>query len=164
MLSDKYFDPGHIKRIDFMRYLEGRTVDINVAIYGSANNRFKNYQGSPPPHQKDEAMFPYKYHFNAENHSIHNYVTEKFVDAMLAECLIFYWGCPNLEEIMGEECRGCFIRLGLEDFTKDLKVIEEAIRNQEYEKRLPAIRRAKHKILNELQVFPAIKKVIESLK
>jgi hypothetical protein len=43
--SSKYFDEGHIKRIDLLKYLETKT-DILIDIYNQDNNHnFKNYKG-----------------------------------------------------------------------------------------------------------------------
>ena len=34
-----------------------------------------------------------------ENNIEHNYVTEKFWEPILSECLVFYYGCPNLTNV-----------------------------------------------------------------
>ena len=45
----------------------------------------------------------YKYVFSCENNSEKNYATEKIWEPILFECLCFYWGCPNLEELGYDE-------------------------------------------------------------
>jgi hypothetical protein len=157
VLSDKYKDPGHIKRVDFVKFLENKGMDVHV--YGGNKFEWKNYKGSPPYHEKDKAMFPYKYVFNAENHEIRNYYTEKLIDGILAECLVFYWGCPNIRDFIDERA---FVKLDLADFEKDFATIKKAIEENWWEQRLPYIKEMKRHILNNLQFFPRIERILSS--
>ena len=159
VLSSKYKDPGHIKRIDFIKFLEKK--GFNVDVYGSNNFNWNNYKGSLPYHKKDNAMFPYKYVFNAENNEIRNYFTEKLIDGILAECLVFYWGCPNIHDYFDERA---LVKLELVDFEKDFEIITKAINENWWEKRLPYIQEAKKKILEEMQFFPRIEKILSNIK
>jgi Glycosyltransferase family 10 (fucosyltransferase) C-term len=154
VLSDKYNNPGHIRRVDFVKFLEKK---MDVHVYGSNKFEWKNYRGSLPPREKDNAMFPYKYVFNAENHEIRNYYTEKFIDGILAECLIFYWGCPNIRDFFDERA---FVKLELINFEQDYQLITRAIEENWWEQRLPYIRAAKNSILNEKQFFPRLESII----
>jgi hypothetical protein len=156
VLSDKYHDTGHIKRIDFIKFLEKKELLIDV--YGNNKWDYKSFKGPLPPHQKDNAMLPYKYSFNVENHSIKNYCTEKILDGILSECLMFYSGCFNLREILPEES---FVYLELVDFEKDYNTVKKAIEENWWEKRLPAIREAKKIILDELNFFPRLERFIK---
>jgi len=155
VLSDKYNDPGHVKRIDFVQFLQRKGMDVHV--FGGNKYDWKNYKGSPPHHKKDDAMFPYKYVFNAENHEIRNYYSEKLIDGILAECLVFYWGCPNIRDFFDERA---LVKLELVNFDADFETIKTAIAENWWEKRLPFIRQAKAKILNELQFFPRLEKIL----
>ena len=156
VLSDKYSDPGHIRRIDFMKFVEGKG-DINLDIYGGDKFLWKNYKGSLPYHQKDKALFPYKYTFNCENFSIKNYYTEKIIDAILSECLIFYSGCYNAREFIDDKA---FVYLELSNFEQDYQTIKRAIAEDWWSQRIEYIREAKKKILNELQFFPRLQKLL----
>lgn len=156
IVSEKYNDPGHIKRIDFLKYLE--KVNLEFDLYGAGNKwKFSNYKKALPDHCKDEGILPYKYTFNAENFSINDYYTEKIIDGILGECLVFYWGCPNLDKYIDSRA---YVRLSLSNFENDMRLIETAIREDWHSQRLPFIKAAKHKILNELQFFPRIEKLI----
>jgi hypothetical protein len=93
VLSAKYHDPGHIKRVDFVHFLEKKGLPVHV--FGDNKWEYKDYKGSLPYHCKENALFPYKYTFNVENHSDKNVFTEKIVDGLLSECLTFYNGCFN---------------------------------------------------------------------
>lgn len=155
ILSDKYNDPGHIKRIDFVKYLESKGLDVHV--YGGNRFKWKNYKGALPSHQKDDGLFPYKYTINVENHETRGYFSEKLVDGILAECLVFYNGCINIKDYFDERA---LVKLDLIDFESDFRKIASAIENNLWEERLPYIRVAKEKILNEYQFFPRIEKLI----
>jgi hypothetical protein len=158
VLSDKYQDEGHIKRIDFCKYMESKG-SLGVHVFGGNRFNWKEYKGSPPYHQKDEAMIPYKYVFNCENQFVKGYYTEKLVDAILSECLVFYHGCPDIKTYIDERA---FVWLELADFETDMKKIQDAISSNLWENRLPFIREAKHKILTERQFFPRIHSIINT--
>jgi len=150
VLSNKYNDPGHIKRINFVKFIE-HTIDIDV--YGGNKFNYKNYHGSLPYHHKDAALFKYKYHFNAENHAIPNNFTEKIVDAIMGECLCFYWGCPNISDYIDPRA---YIVLDLDDIAGSMEVVKNAIDNDEWEQRIDIIRREKKKILYHMNFFTRI--------
>lgn len=155
ILTSKKIDRGHRKRIDFIRKVEARGIAIDV--YGKCRKLgFKNYQRELPSYQKEDGIFDYKYTIACENTCERNYFTEKIIDCILGEALCFYWGCPNLEEFFP----GAFVRLDLEDMESDIDLMLACIRRGEWEKRLPYIRRAKLKILTELQFFPRIERII----
>jgi hypothetical protein len=157
VLSTKYSDPGHIKRIDFVKFME--TKDFEIHTFG-ADNKYKNYKGTLPYHCKDDAMFPYKYSFNCENNNIENYFTEKLIDGILAGCLVFYSGHPSVKNYIDERA---FVYLELEDFEKDFETIQLAIKEDWWSERLPYIKSMRDKILDELQFFPRLEKIITSL-
>jgi hypothetical protein len=156
VISDKYSESGHMKRVDFIKFLE--TKDIKIDVYGGNRFNWKNYKGSLPYHKKDDALIPYKYTFNCENNEIYNYCTEKLYDGILTECLVFYSGCPNVKDILDEKA---YVYLHLSNFEKDYEIIKRAIEENWWEQRLPYIKEAKNKILNELQFFPRLKQIIK---
>jgi hypothetical protein len=155
VLSQKYKDEGHIKRIDFIKFMEKKNLPVHV--FGSNKWAYKNYKGSLPPEEKDKAMFPYKYVFNCENNSIKNYYTEKLIDGILAECLVFYSGCYNVRDYIDERA---FVYLELKNFEEDYNKVKEAINNNLWEERIEIIRKEKFRILNHLQFFPRIERII----
>lgn len=153
-VSDKNFDEGHIKRLEFLKYIEDKSREID--IYGKGSTDYKNGKG--PLEHKDEGLFPYKYTLCVENNSEHNYITEKLYDGILAECLCFYWGCPNVEDYIDSKA---FIRLNLDNFEEAYEVITKAIENNEWESRIEHIRSVKLKILNEMSIMPCIERFIK---
>jgi len=155
ILSSKYNDEGHRKRVDFIKYIENK---LPVHVYGEDAFHYRNYKGSLPYHEKENGLFPYKYTFNAENHSIPNYCTEKIIDAILSECVCFYWGCPNLETILHPEC---FIRLSLTNVDEDANRILKAIEQDEWSQRIDIIRQEKRRILTDLQFTVQLEKLFK---
>jgi GR25 family glycosyltransferase involved in LPS biosynthesis len=156
--SSKYFDPGHIKRIDFLKYMESRGHGIKIDIYGSDNtHNFSNYKGSLSNEDKINGIFPYKYYFMAENNSEYNYITEKIWEPLICECLCFYWGAPNLDTYINPLA---FIRLDLDNFEESYNIIKNAIDNDLYSQRVDIIRQEKYKILNYYNFFPTVERII----
>jgi GR25 family glycosyltransferase involved in LPS biosynthesis/glycosyltransferase involved in cell wall biosynthesis len=155
-VSAKYFDPGHVRRLDFLRFLDDRSIELD--IYGSPENGFRRGRGQTPPHDKSPALLRYRYYFDAENNSVPNYFTEKIVDCLLAETLCFYWGCPNLDSFFDPRA---FIRLELDDFEADFARIRQAIADNEWSARLPFIRAEKQRILDDYSFFPTLARAID---
>jgi len=155
--TSKYFDVGHIKRIDFMKYIEFKADPVvQLHIYGRDNHhQFKSYHGTVK--EKEDGIVKYRYHFMCENNSEHNYVTEKLWDAILAESLIFYWGCPNLSDYINPLA---FVKLDMDDFDKSFQIIKEAIQDNLWEKRIDIIREEKQKVLNYYSFFPKLERIL----
>ena len=156
IVSEKYKDPGQMKRIDFIKFLEEK---MEIHVYGNNKWNYKNYKKELPYHKKDEGLLPYKYTFNAENYNENYYVTEKLIDGILSECLVFYYGCENVKEIIDEKA---FIKLNLSNFENDYNIIEKAISEDWYNQRLPFIKKEKERILDKLQFFPRLEKIINN--
>lgn len=153
--SSEYRLDGHIKRIEFLKFIDDK---LNYHLYGKSNNfNLKNYIGSLPYLHKDDGILPYKYTIACENNLRNGYFTEKIVDAILGECLCFYWGCPNLDEFIDSRA---FIKIDVDNKEEALNIILNSIKQNEWENRINIIRNEKIKILNELQLMPTIEKII----
>jgi hypothetical protein len=148
VLSEKYTDPGHIARIDFVRRAQHL---IKFDVFGSNAFDWLRYKGSPPLHQKDEALFPYRYHFNVENHSLPGYYTEKLIDGILSECLVFYSGPPNIQELIDPDA---YVLLDLNDFEWSIATIKKALEEDWWSQRISKIRKAKKRILEVTGMMP----------
>lgn len=157
VVSKQYNMEGHKLRIDFIKYFQSHS-SIQMDIFGFDNyHNLKNYRGSLPYKNKDNGIHPYKYHFAAENSAIDNYITEKLYDAILGECLLFYWGSPTVIEHIDSRA---FIMLNLHDHATATKVIEDAINNNEWNVRLPFIKREKERIMYHLNFWARIPALI----
>jgi len=160
--SDLQFYPGHKLRLNFVKYLDTLSGEgIIPHIYGRKNYQtspldlLKNYKGGLK--NKDAGLFPYHYHFMAENSQEVGYFSEKLIDPILTETLCLYWGAPNAKSYINEKA---FIELDITRPTLALKIVKEAMKNNEREKRLKYIKQAKKKILTELSIMPIIDKII----
>lgn len=158
--SSKYVDPGHKKRVDFIKYIEEKSDPIvQIDVWGFDNKLgFKNYRGSCPSDNKDIGIVPYKYYLIAENNIEHNYISEKFWEPILAECLVFYYGCPNVTDYIDSKA---FVSIDLtKNFDEVFEIISNAIKNNLWEERLPYIKEAKQKILDYYNFCPTVERII----
>jgi GR25 family glycosyltransferase involved in LPS biosynthesis len=150
--SEKKFDEGHLLRNSFIQFADQENVIIDV--WGKANyHAFQNYKGPVPDENKYNVYANYKYCLAVENNNERNYATEKIWESILCETLCFYWGCPNLEEYIDPMA---FVRLPLEDPSKALKLIQQAITEDWWTQRIGIIKQMKEKILNQLGFFPLV--------
>jgi hypothetical protein len=155
IVSSKYTDPGHKFRIDFLKYLEEKK-NFSIDIYGVDNfHKFKNYV--KPLNDKKDGLFPYKYTLVVENTKKENYLTEKLIDAILSETLPIYWGCPNVFDFFSEKS---IIYLESNDFEKCYQIINNAIKNDEWSKRIDFIRQDKMRILKMYSFAPRTESLI----
>ena len=137
----------HHARYRFTQQLKARMPGLDV--FG---------QGVRPIDDKADALDPYKLHLAIENHVCRHHWTEKLSDPFLGYCLPLYFGCPNATDYFPAES---FIPIDIHDFDGAYERIERAIKDHEYEKRLPAIREARRLILNEYGLFPLVARLIE---
>lgn len=137
----------HHRRVQFVEELQKHLPELE---------RFG--KGVQAMDDKAEALDPFRYHIAIENHICDHWWTEKLSDAFLGLTLPFYCGAPNATDYFPAES---FIPINIRDFEGSLKTIREAIRNNEYEKRLPAIREARRQVLEKYNTFAVLAKLIE---
>jgi len=106
---------------------------------------------------KNEALDSYRYHVAIENHVCQHHWTEKLADSFLGLCLPFYHGAPNAAEYFPAES---FIPINIHNFAESFARIQQAIRDNEYERRLPAIREARRLVLERHGTFPQLARLI----
>lgn len=138
----------HQARYNFTQSL--RKLIPEMEVYG---------HGVRPITDKAEALDPYRYHVAIENHVCRHHWTEKLSDSFLGYCLPFYYGCPNAEDYFPEDS---FIRIDIHQVEESAERIRKAIQDREYERRLPAIREARQRVLNNYGLFPVLSQIIES--
>ena len=158
--SSKYFDPGHIKRIDFMKFIEQKDDPlVQLHIYNDDNKHaFTSYVGTARPSiDKEKGILPYKYYFMCENNVEKNFITEKLWEPILCESLCFYWGCPNVSEYINPLA---YVQLDMNDFEGSFEIVRSAIRDNLWEKRLDILREEKQKVLEKYNFFPTLEEII----
>jgi hypothetical protein len=158
IISGKDFTEGHKLRKAFALYAQNFIDWDAYGNYGSQNNSWNRYLGAPQ--YKDDALIPYKYSFSCENSFINGYVTEKLVDCIMTETLCFYYGAPNVAKFIDPHA---YIQIDLKNWDIAIKTIQDAITNNEWEKRLPYIKKEKIKILTETGMFPRLWELINDL-
>lgn len=138
----------HWQRHEFMRYVMDHVPDI--AVFG---------RGARPLDDKAEALDTFRYHVAVENHIGPHHWTEKLSDAFLGLTLPFYSGCPNVADYFPADS---VIPIDLHDPEGAVRIIRQAIADNEYEKRLPAIQEARRLVLHEYNLFAVLAREIES--
>lgn len=139
----------HQKRYDFTQRLKAAMPELEV--YGHGVRRIND---------KAEAVDPYRYHIAIENHSCDHHWTEKVSDVFLGWALPIYYGCTNLKDYFPEDS---FIEIDIHDFDRSLAVIQNAIKNGEYEKRIDAIARSRELVLKKYNLFSVIADLTENI-
>lgn len=142
---------GHQKRNKFIEYID----DIyTYDLFGKRERSLVNYRGSLK--DKDDGVYPYRYHLVMENGREMGYFTEKLLDGILGECLIFYYGAPDIAEWMDIRA---LIPIDIDDPYNSYNTIAKSIESDEYTKRLPFIRQAKKRLLS-LTIYPTVYRLL----
>ena len=137
----------HNKRYHYIAQLEKKLPELD---------RFG--KGIREIQDKAEALDSYKYHIAIENHICDHWWTEKLSDAFLGMCLPFYCGAPNASKYFPKES---FIPIDINDLEGSYQIISDAIKNNEYQKRLPAIKEARKRVLEKYNFYATISQTIE---
>lgn len=138
----------HYKRVQFVQWLCKELPELD---------RFG--EGIRSVHDKADTLNDYKYHIAIENHVCDHWWTEKLSDSFLGHTLPFYYGAPNAADYFPKES---FIPIDIADYEGSLEIIRNAIENNEYEKRLEAIQRARQLALEKYSTFATLSKIIEA--
>jgi glycosyltransferase involved in cell wall biosynthesis len=156
VVSGNHEDVGQFRRLVFIHNLQAHHVPIDV--FGRDNPLdIPRHLGPLPDDDKRRGILPYRYTFVAERRSAPNYFTEKVIDAALGEAVCFYWGCPNLEDHLDPRT---FIRLPLESPDEARRVVMRAIADDEWSRRIEAIRVEKRRLVEEAQIVPTLARTI----
>lgn len=137
----------HGQRVKFIEQLQKQLPEL--ARFGKGIREIDD---------KAEALDSFRYHIAIENHIAPHWWTEKLSDAFLGLTLPFYCGAPNAAEYFPAES---LIPIDIRDFDGSLKTIRTAIENNEYEKRLPAIQKARQLVLEKYNTFAVLSEIIE---
>lgn len=137
----------HSLRLDFTRCLMKNLPELDVFGYGMG--QLDN---------KADAIDPYRYHLVIENHSCPHHWTEKLADAYLGYSLPIYFGCTNLAEYFPEES---YVWIDIRSYETAVAQIHSLLTSNAYEKRLPAIIRARRLVLEKYATFPQLTELIQ---
>jgi len=137
---------GHRKRLKFLDQIKDK---VDFDLWG---------RGFRTMEDKFDALHDYKYSIVIENSRHRDYWSEKVADALLAGCLPFYYGCPNISNYFHPQS---LIQIDIEKPNEAISIIRKAIENKEWEKRQQNIEQERQKIVNEYQFFPVFIKLFQ---
>jgi hypothetical protein len=149
--SDKASIPEHRRRFAFINRMMGHFKD-RLTVFGSIDGQYCS--------DKYAALMPYQYSIAIEATSFPDYWTEKIADCFLTETMPLYFGCPNIGDYFERES---FVSIDIDDYKTSIRTIEEAIESDAYTQNLQRIMHAKQKVLDELQVYPHLVRILEGL-
>lgn len=133
--------PGHMKRLSFLRFLQ-KDGSLPIDLFGRAVRYIED---------KWDGLARYRYSIAVENASGPDYWTEKIGDCFLAWTVPLYHGCTNLEAYFPADS---FIRIDIGRPRDALEAIRRIVREDDWERRLPALSEARRRVLHEYQLFP----------
>ncbi len=137
---------GHHLRYELLSYLQENIEGFDW--YGYGMKSLKN---------KYDALSSHAYHVVIENYVKDYHWSEKIADALIHYCLPFYAGDAHLDKLLPAES---FIRIPIDDHVEAARIIKDAIANDEYSKRLPAICKARQQLLEQNNLWQQIIKTI----
>lgn len=149
--STKAFSDGHRLRLDFVRKLQNYFGD-RIDVFG---------RGLQEIEDKWDALAPYKYHIAIENCSVNDYWTEKISDSFLAGCYPIYHGCSNIDKYFN---KNSLSRIDIEQPEHAITIIENIIKQNQYEQRQKELWEARQKVLNNYNLFPMITSHINKME
>jgi hypothetical protein len=107
---------------------------------------------------KAEAIDDYEFHVAIENQYAPHVWTEKLADTYLGFAVPIYYGCPNIAEYFPEDS---YILIDIYDVEGSLEKIKQIISTPgEYERRLPAIKEARRRVIEEYNLLAMIDKIV----
>ena len=109
---------------------------------------------------KAEALDDYEFHVAIENHYAPHVWTEKLADAFFGYTVPIYFGCPNVYDYFPKES---VIQIDIYDVEGSIAKIKKIIATEgEYERRLPAIKEARRRVIEEYNLLAMINKIVEA--
>ncbi len=137
----------HKLRYDFTKIMEDRISELERFGKG-----FKWIE------TKAEAIDNYEFHVAIENHYAPHVWTEKLADTFLGYAVPIYYGCPNIFDYFPEDS---IILIDIYDVEGSIEKIKKIISTPgEYERRLPAIKEARRRVIEEYNLLTMIDKIV----
>ena len=136
--SHKAMIDGHRRRMRFVQHL----LELNpMPRFG------RGFKDLP---DKWDGLAPFRYSVAIENSRHDHYWTEKIADCFLAGTVPIYWGAPNIADYFPREA---MIILDTLDPEEAARIIQAEATPEAYQRRLPALREAKRRVLEEYNLF-----------
>lgn len=136
--SEKAMIGGHRRRRRFVERLRELSP---MPRYG------RGFRDLP---DKWDGLAPFRYSVAVENSRHDHYWTEKIADCFLAGTVPIYWGAPNIRDYFPAES---MIVIDSLDPAEVARIIRAEATPEGYQRRLPALREAKRRVLEEYNLF-----------
>ncbi|PAF43934.1 glycosyltransferase family 10 [Helicobacter sp. 11S02596-1] len=141
--------PGHRDRREFVLWLKSQPIGKGIDFYGAGTpNELTN---------KVDGLAPYKYSIAIENSRTSHYFTEKIIDCFLAYTMPIYCGAPNIGEYFPD---GSYVCIDINKPLEALKIIQETIANNQWEKNLANIKKARELCLVKYNFIHSMGEII----
>jgi len=145
--STKDWITGHRMRGEFVERAAREFADMD--LYGRGRELEID--------DKWDGLAPYRYSLAIENTSKNNYWTEKISDCFLSYTVPFYFGATNISQYFPEDS---YIWLPIDDPERAVSIIRESLSHDEWEKRLPAVKEARRKVLEDYSLYAQVSRLI----
>lgn len=148
VISNKAITPAHRQRLEFVQRLKQRLGD-DFHVLGRGHKEIGD---------KWDAVAPYRFHLAMENASRPHYMTEKISDAFLGSAFPFYFGHSSADEYFPA---GSYEPVDI--FRPDAAIdqICGAIEQQLDIERTEQVQQARRYVLDELNIFPTLVKLLK---
>lgn len=147
--SNKAMVGGHRRRLRFVEQL----------LELSPMPRFgRGFRDLP---EKWEGLAPFRYSVAVENSRHDHYWTEKIADCFLAGTVPIYWGAPNINDYFPADA---MIVIDTLDPVEVARIIRTEATPEGYQRRLPALREAKRRVLEEYNLFEVAYQMVKAVK
>lgn len=137
--SNRTRRPGHRLRVQFLKKIIDR---LDFSLYGKGYSYIDD---------KWYGLSPYRYSIAIENYRTSYYWTEKIADCFLSWTMPIYYGCTEITKFFPSEA---LIEIDINQPDEALKIIENSVEDNLWEKNFDAICEARRLVLNEYQFFP----------
>lgn len=137
----------HKLRYDFTKIMEEKIPELDR--FGKGYNWIDI---------KADAIDDYEFHVAIENHYAPHVWTEKLADTFLGYAVPIYYGCPNIYDYFPKDS---IILIDIYDIEGSIVKIKEIISIPgEYERRLPAVKEARRRVIEEYNLLAMIDKIV----
>lgn len=147
VISKKAITPAHRQRLEFVRRLKLRLGDA-FHVFGRGHQEIGD---------KLQAVAPYQFHLAMENARRPHYMTEKISDAFLGSSFPFYFGDPSVSHYYPT---GSYELIDIFRADEAIEQICRGIDEQLDIQRRAQIAQARQTVLNELNIFPTLVRLL----
>ena len=145
--SNKSNTENHSLRLEFVKILKKHFGD-KLYWYGNGINTIE---------KKSDIIFQSKYHIAIENDSRNNLVSEKLYDSFLGLSFPIYYGAPNINQFFDKDS---VISIDINDISNSIKLIENVIEHNLYEKNFKHLLESKEKVLNDFNIVNRLNNLV----